>query len=360
MLNADDIVAAIGRMSAQEMDDGAPLATALAELLAQHFADRLADPTRLNARVRLCLAHYFRHTKDPRAGVWYEELLAAPDPGIDTWYVIRGLAAFYRETGEPRRAAETWLRCQESAAMNADRVESARISAARMFASAGDTSTAEETYRRVVDSANPVSVSLARYGLASLLMQQGKHQDARRLLQEPLPGASSETARSLLLSGLTESYYLAGDFAEARRSAKEAHSGALPPPLPEDVQAVLQTAETCVRWIDSWQREPLQSSVAELRIDVKAPGAPAAGAFTVRSFRGVPLVVTTDWPQLAALAVPLPNRGNPYAVEREVKVTVEAAGTKADRDATVSITSPAIPGAELRIRVKLVLHASGR
>jgi tetratricopeptide (TPR) repeat protein len=180
-------------------------------------------------KLRLWLADYYWTQRDARSVAVAESILSEvkePVKGENplVFQAVERQAWFYSDTNQYEKGAQYWLRMEKFHAESGWWVPDALIQAARLYQTLGQEQKAKELRDRVLKSSDPMFTGLVVYDQADTLINQGKHTQARALLQQPIVGDKGhwQWVKVGLLSLLAESYSRTEEVEAARRTAQSA------------------------------------------------------------------------------------------------------------------------------------------
>lgn len=210
----------------------------LAGLLVRYAPQSVSNPARLDARVRLELCRYYSSIGDERAVALCEALIreklegheqkqptgsaAEPDDASLWLRSIIALAQYYEKISQWQKAGETWERALDFWQDSRWLQTGLRVDAARAYALAGNTSKSDEFYRQAASYGQGWFTGLIHYDRAFALIKQGKHEEARALLQQSVSGEKADQIQVGLLSLAGASYLKTGQFDLAGQKSQQA------------------------------------------------------------------------------------------------------------------------------------------
>lgn len=346
----------------------------LAGLLVKHGAHLLVPAETmgpraklaLEPRLKLALAEYFRSVLDVRAVPLLEERLAAikqPDPK-SLVPELNLLASYYVETGQFQKALELYLQAPRYST-NPEYLASHLMHAARIYRQLGNEAKAQELQAQVAQHGFAWVTGMMRWEQAAAFMEKGRHDEARRLLQEPLTGRYADQVRVGLLSLLAKSYYRMAEFDSARKygtMAQEQYRSIPNPMQGEGLERQLETAREIVLWSEQWSQSPLVCEPAQMRIAWPAAKTekPIMQRLAIRAFRAIPVELSLEVAPLdTRIKARLEDgwRQHEYFVEK--RVTIEIApqameGAVAGKwQATLVLKSAAFADRQVRVPIRM-------
>ncbi|MDQ3815396.1 MAG: tetratricopeptide repeat protein, partial [Armatimonadota bacterium] len=379
-LTVDDVVAALEQRRLFESEDPAQvrLREGLVKLLVRHGETRwLPQPTAptsttastplpkpLSGRVRLAVADYLSHAGDERAVAVYEDLLRETErtkgqgPPVRVVGAVNHLASHYVRHGQLQKAVELYLGAEKYSTSPYWHA-SLRLHVARLYRQMGAEQKAQEFYAQVAKSDNAWAAALVVLDQARDLMTQGRHEEARKLLEQSVNEARTEPVKVALLALLGHCHYLAGDFGAARRLSQEAveRFEALPPgQRGNNLETTLKMAQRTLRQVQQWTQAPITVEPQELRFSVSPEQqTPVIRRLSVRTFQAIPLTVSTDNPLIQARVLAdsgwgdEPIKANPPGITKEVIVEIAPEALQKSSEASLTVSSPKFPGFQVRV-----------
>ena len=197
---------------------------------------------------------------------------------------------------------------------------------------------------------------MALYDQATTLMSQGKHIEARQLLQQPVQGQYADQIKVGLLSLLGDSYYRTQEFQKARQYNQEAVAGyaSLTNPLQgEGLQALVATSKERLEWTQRWEKSPLFGMPKEVRFEANvSPQVPQQ--ISIYSFAEMPFTVVSDNPNILVTQTEK-GRQEAFAFAKSVTlnflVKKSAPPLRKSFTSSLTIRSPKFPKFLLRVPV---------
>ncbi len=347
--------------------DGAPLkwedatCTAVAGLLARHCADKIADTNTLSAKVRTWLGVHYRLAKDAKCIALYENVLAEKGlPGYTIEVALCGLAWYYRSVGDYRTAAEVFLR-EEKLSSEPANIANGLLEAARLYTDMGDEKTASELYAKVAQHGYGWATGMALCDQARSMMAQGRHHEARELLQRPVTGRYADQIQVAMLSLIGTSFYREGRLSEAERYSRKAiaqYQSLVAPLKGEGLEGVLNETMWRLHWLERWHQQPIYCDPDGICLMVGQDERSAARSVTVMAPNDAPLVVDTSVQGTkASLTSDWMGRTGLYR-ERQLLVEFQTNRPVADTDGLITISSPGFPGFRLTVPLHVRVRPS--
>lgn len=268
LLSAADLIYAIGQVKSKP---DTRLRHALVALLIEHEPQRVATPSSLPTYVKLEAARYLSSMNDARVTGLYQELEQEarnlPPQPTDLPTVsalLNGLAEYSQKRGDLHKALE-WL--QQDQSYYSQPNAGSLLQEARLYRALGEEAKAQEIYQKVQSSASGWMKGMALYDQASTLIAQGKHEEARKLLNTPIIGQNADQMKIGMLALLGYSYFQTREFEQARRYSKQAITqyGALINPLQgEGLQEIAEAAENRLQMLDTWKDKSFEMPLKNL------------------------------------------------------------------------------------------------
>lgn len=338
----------------------------LAGLLVKYGPDLVEPAKTIEPRAKLALAEYFRTIRDPRLVPLLQERLAAikqphPESLVPE---LNLLASYYIEIGQLQKALDLYLQAPRYSSAPAY-LASHLMHAARTYRQLGNEQKAQELLAQVPQHGFAWATGMLHWELAAALMEKGQHDEARRLLQEPLTGLYADQIQVGLLSLLAKSYYRTADFKSARKYAvmAQAQYKSLTSPLQgEGLDRQVETAREIERWSEQWSKAPVVCEPAEVRVPwpTEKPNTPIMQHIAIRAFRPVEIDVSikTALPQ-AWFKARLEDGWRRAEYFFEKQVTIEVAlpmltGQVATKEwqGTLVLKSARLPDLQVPVRIK--------
>ena len=338
------------------------LRRALESLLAQNGGEKIKDNEKLSPKVRVWLADYYGSVKDERAVPVAESVLSefkdkeiAPAGNTLAFLALERLAWYYRDIGQPEKAAQEILRTKNYQPADDWRVADAMIVAARMYARAGKRDEANALYQQVKAHPDKYFSSLGIFDPARNLVESGQQKAAQQMLKAALPTFENNKEQIKLLSLLSRSFYLDGDFDSALLYGERAIAQA------KDVnwdtnraeEAPLNMARDVVRDVKSWQKSPIRVEPNALQVQLPAGRTTQIiKRLRVKTRRDVPLQVTSSSPDVQARIIEETLTGADGR-EADREVVVQIMPNAAAKDVTLTFSSAQMAGNEAKVSVQL-------
>lgn len=343
---------------------------ALAKVLVAHGDELLRDTSKIGPRAKLALAEYYRSVLDPRLVPIAKEILAAirqpvPDEANDRVPVVNLLASYHVEKGELEKALDVYLQAPRYS-LDREYLAAHVLHAARIYKQLGNVEKAQELYEQVPQYGFAWATGTARHDQAQELIAQGRHEEARKLLQEPVSGLYEDQVKVGMLALLGYSHYRTGEFETARQYSQKAiaqYKVLKNPMQGEGLEGQVSMAQAILSWIERWAREPVIVAPQRLRVVVNRDerDKPVTRRLFVRVPYPVPLTATTDSPQVVArlsddwrmdgvdaLAAP-----PAYYIEKEVMVEIAPQALGKVSAATLLVSSAAHPDFKVRVPMQI-------
>lgn len=235
-------------------------------VLVGHAPEAVADLEALTPLQRWTLGEYYRTTNDERAipvltTLQHRNLV--PKSRHFTFQSFEQLAWFYRDSGRYEEGAATWQASAKMADTQPWMVPDALLEAARLKLRAGKDAEAKALYDQVPLFGDSWLTGMALYDQGYALIKQGKHTEARALLQQPVSGARADEVKVGMLSLLAASYLRTGEVEMARLTAQNALDsyGALrDAPRDEGFKYQVQRAKEVIAWCRRYEAVKSQGS----------------------------------------------------------------------------------------------------
>lgn len=169
-----------------------------------------------------------------------------------------------------------------------------------------------------------------------------------------LTGQHADQITVALLSLLSYSYYLTGEFDFSRQYAEQtiAQYESLKKPLKDEgLEGQVDRAYDILSWIEQWEKEPIVCTPRELRVLVRQ-SKPISKRLVVLSFSNIPLTAISSDPNIAVRVTADGQAGEYYFKQ---KVVVEIALEPLDRsfDATIVFGSPSFPDFQVQMPIHI-------
>lgn len=335
-------------------------------LLVEHGQKQLEHPEQLSPAVRLWLADYYQSLGDAKCLTLCESILneqKEPQKGENAlvFQTLERMAWFYRDQGQFEKSAQSWLCVSSSIPDQGWWQPDVFVEAAKMYEQAGEVEKAEQTYAKapIVHIAWPDGVTVTNH--AQLLIKLGRYKEARRLLSQGMSGPDTEGINPIILECLGDSYYFAGDLAQAASYARQAIAScnAL-----QDSQhsvyldAVLPINQERLRWIEKWPKEPIicaprHLNVTRSYIQVQEESDAVTRRFYVRTLRRVPLRVSSNNKLVTARVVEGQSHQSlqRHFYQQEVSVSISPEAVQTGAQAIITINSPDLPAYQAQLPV---------
>lgn len=345
----------------------------LAHLLIENGAEKLQPLEKLSPNARLWLADYYMSIADERTapigeGILQEIKAKVPDEDALAFQTIERIARYYAAKGEPAKGAQTWLRITDYYTDKNRFIPDALLEAAQLYMWSGEEEKANHLYDQVPQYGNGWFTGIGLIDQAEGLLRQGKHADALKLLQKAVTGQDAEQIRPAMLSNLAHSYYLIGDFAQARHYSQEAinqYNSLRNPRQEAGLEAIVPESEKRLQWIERWTKEPIIVAPGKLSVSVNEDETKEliTRRLSIRTFREVPLSVVAERPDIQAYIedkeVIQPSfRVEPksYYVERKLVISLAPSALRKSFDTIITVQSPAFPNSHVQVPVHFTAH----
>ena len=310
--------------------DDAVLREKLGETM-RGFPELVKDWAKLPPSAQIILADDYLRQKNPLAKTIYESLIQMEKLPDSVWWnkerLTYRVGLFHAAIGDYVKAAESNLKIAAFTSSPAW-LNDSLIVAARYYRQAGQEEKAGELYKRAENGGHGWATGVARYDQARILIAQGKHEEAQRLLSQPITGNMSDQIRIALWALLGTSYYQTGDEAQARKYSEDAIDQSKRVTrlyVNEGMGDIVAMAQRTLQYLDQWQNAPLLAQPASVSV-VFPTDHPTGEAFRfplgVQSRNRVPLMAKSDNPSVKVSAVP-PERAADHGHYFETMVVVE-------------------------------------
>jgi len=269
---------------------------------------------------------------------------------------VLAFAEYYRSVGEHAKSAATFLRAKDYTKAN-NTLANCTVEAAREYMQAENEGEAERLYEEVPKYGYGWATGLALYDQARRLVDLGRQDEARRLLQQPVSGQYADQVKVALLRQLGYSFYLTGDFEKAReycRAAIEQYQS-LPNPLAgEGLDTEVAIAESIITWSSRWSKGSIYCEQQMLRMAAGSQaipgGRPVTRRLIIRTPKPIRLVVAADDSRVETeLADKVVQTY--YFAQREATVSLNTGEKTKGFRATVRVTSPDAPNSQVEVPV---------
>jgi hypothetical protein len=335
-----------------------PLVHDLAAIVATKAPELIADVEKVAPQAKVRLAPYFLETRDPRAVPFYESILASlpQPPGEKGALPVFKLSDYYAAIGDYKKAAETRLRMKDYTT-NPQFLANSEVEAARFYMQIGEEEKAQQLYEGASGHGYGWASGLAIYDKASFLIEQGKHEEARKLLLTPVSGQYSEQIQVALLSLLSRSFYNSGKWSEAESYANKAitHMGDGKLLRREGLEENIAMAQAVIAAINRWRKNPLSVEPSKIEMTLKST-TPKLVRQRIRvfSFRSVPLTASCENPNVKVY-VQLENWGKNQRTSSNKEVILEINITEGQKELKTILTigSPEDPDVFLKVPVSV-------
>lgn len=241
------------------------LGETVTSLAVRRAPQRLAQPRKLSANARGRLGGYLLTLRDERAIPLFQATVdefREKNPGKVV--IVPGmveLALAYEAVGDYRSAAAVFLDQKETITDATLRGASA-MHAAKLYERLGEWDKAEKLLMEVPQYGYGWGTGFSYLDRGRMLLRQGKHEEARRVMSLPVTGSWGEHSLVMLYAEQAVSYYETAEWKEARSYANKALAAyeALPKPLPyqldgHGIEPALSKARKVLVWLDRWEKQ---------------------------------------------------------------------------------------------------------
>lgn len=343
-------------------EDGASkrLRLSLGDLLARHAPDVVKDALKQPKAVQLALADFYASQNDEKAAPLYEAVLKQTQASYEQGLVLCALGKFWVERKQPQKAQDVFERGRQ-VLTGSQRHFAAEmlVRAARAWMEDGDGEKARLLYARVAKEGDPWMTGTALMEQAAVEMHKGNSAHARQMLLQPTLITSSAVQLSIL-SVTGHSYYVDGEFADARKLFTQVVGQAQTIRVSSedrvDVAVRLSGAKEHLRLIEQWTRTPLVCEPSQLSVLASSlEDEPVTRWLYVSSFRDVPVKVESNNPFITVKEGQKRwEDDEQLQYNQEFEVTV-GAGARQSTDASwLSVTSARFPTVHLQIPMQFI------
>lgn len=341
------------------------LLLALARLLTEHTGEKLKNPAALPIKLRLWLGVFFQTVRDERTVSFLESVLQefkAPMQGNNPtlFLAIERLAWYYRDKEKPEQAADTWVRLLQLKGIPDWWLTDGLFFAGTLYQEVGNEQKAADLYATIAKlrGGDEIFKAEALQAYAKLLIKQNHLAAVRQLLQQAATTSATTPSQVVALSMLGYSYYVTGNWKDARHYSQQAIAKCDELPtlkLRIAMHEVANDAKKLLALADQWDERSIQSDPAEVEMVVVRDKRSEATKRTlfVTTHEDVILVVKSNDPRIKAHIEPSPwatSQGN-LMFEREIILDIAAAALAENSQITISISNPKDPLAETNVPV---------
>jgi tetratricopeptide (TPR) repeat protein len=274
-------------------------------LLVEKYPEIFENQTFLGYPARIRIAMYFFSKRDPHGAQMMEKIIAElprekPDVQV-LMAALYNLGNYYLGTGEYDKAIATSLKVREFETTPAQQ-SNILLGAARGAWAAGKKETANRLYQEVIALGYGWATGHAHSDMAGHLMAEGKLEEARALMKQPLTGLNGDQFQVILSAQLAQSYFETGEWDEARKWAQTAvkQYEALGAPIKNHgIEGTYENAKSLPARIDRAQTTPVELLTKQIHVQM-APDAtePVRTYFYVTSYRAITPKIIADDPAL--------------------------------------------------------------
>lgn len=342
---------------------------AFAEVLVRHASERLAPLSSVPPRVRLWMADYYGSRGDAHTLEVAESLISefqnpqgqklAPGQMEMLYQVVQRLAWFYREQGQPEKAAQAWERLPELVGVPGWWKPDALLEAARLYTAAGQEQTAKTLYAQVPQYGHGWFSVLSLYDQAQPLILAGKLEQARALLSRPLQLTSEQSNGQIAQNAwLASLVYQQGDLDAAllygERVKEAAKAG---PSTRASVNNLAQMGLDIYNRAGGWRKQPIQSETKEVifEINPNEPNRTQYKRFRIKTYGDFTIKAMVAHPAVQVRVRPLINwqRSGLSTQEYQTEIILQTSTNLPVADVPLIIMIPA-RGATTTLRLALV------
>jgi tetratricopeptide (TPR) repeat protein len=271
-------------------------------LLVEKYPEIFENQTFLGYPARIRIAMYFFNKRDPRGAEMMEKIIAElprEKPDIQVLMAaLYNLGNHYLYTGEYDKAIATSLKVREFET-TPEQQANILLGAARGAWAAGKKDVANKLYQEVIALGYGWATGHAHSDIASHLMAEGKLEEARALMKQPLQGLNGDQFQVILSARLAQSYFETGEWDEAKKWAQTAvqQYEALGNPIKNHgIESTYENAKSLPQQIEQWQKTPVQVMVQKITVKMpKNATQPVRTYFNVNSYRAItPKIVASD------------------------------------------------------------------
>jgi tetratricopeptide (TPR) repeat protein len=271
-------------------------------LLIEKYPEIFENQTFLGYPARIRIAMYFFSKRDPRGAAMMEKIideLPREKPDIQVLMAaLYNLGNYYLGSGEYDKAIATSLKVREFETTPAQQAN-ILLGAARGAWAAGQKDVANKLYEQVIALGYGWATGHAHSDMAGHLMADGKLEEARALMKEPLEGLNGDQFQVVLSGQLAQSYFETSEWDEAKKWAQTAveQYEALGAPIKNHgLEYSYENAKRLPEQIEQWQRSPVQLTTQKITVKIPENATqPVRTYFNVSSYRDItPTIVASD------------------------------------------------------------------
>lgn len=161
-----------------------------------------------------------------------------------------------------------------------------------------------------------------------------------------ITGSGAEQITVALLSLLSYSYYLTGEFEFSKQYAEQTiaqYKSLTNPYKNEGLKAQVDRAKIILSWIERWKKEPIVTEQQEIHFVLSEQALNAQRQLSIRTLRDVPVEITSSNPKVKVRFLSDDaGRKQDYYTERVAVVEVTAEAVAIGAEAILEISSPQI------------------
>ena len=271
------------------------------------------------------------------------------------------LSAAHEKRGESEKAAQALERAVPllDEAKQPQWAASTLIGAARLYNAAQNTAKMLELYARVPVYNDGWLTILSFYDQAMPLMSEGKLEQARKLLIQPLNARESvmegEIAQNAWLASLD---YRQGKLEDAlRRGEAVVKAGEGQTFSEASTKNLFEMGRDIYNRAGGWKNQPIQTNTKQVvfQANPSQPDRPLYARFRIKTYGDTSITASVDNPNIQARVLPVNNwrREGQNAPEEEMEVVVQSNSLTTYTDVPLVLSS-ATRGRTMTVRVSLV------
>lgn len=170
-----------------------------------------------------------------------------------------------------------------------------------------------------------------------------------------IPGTGGDQIKVALLSLLSYSYYLTGQFNFAQQYAEQTvaqYKSLAVPYKREGLEAQVDRANTILKWIEIWEKGPIATEPQTLKFTLESQTTVAQQQLSVRTLRSTSLTATSNNPAVKVRFLNQEQKRD-YYFEKSIIVEVVPEAVVTNTDAMVEISNPQLPDFRFSIPVSV-------
>ncbi|MBM4044810.1 MAG: tetratricopeptide repeat protein [Planctomycetes bacterium] len=273
---------------------------------------------------------------------------------------LTGLGEYYGKAGDHGKAADTYMRAGDYST-HRPFLANRTLDAAREYFRSGDEKKANELYERVPSFGYGWATGVALCDRASLLMQQGRYDQAREILATPINGDLADQVAVTLYSYLGDLHFVTRKFEDAnkwyQKAVKQFHG--LPGVVPnEGTESTARHARLASADIEEWAVNPIRAYPKSVRLTLKGREDSSYGEILIRTPTPlpIPLNIRAD-PSLVNVRLATGSIQRGLFTERVLFFQfIRTPGMGEALRAVISISSPQFTG--YRLDIPCEIHRS--